>query len=64
MLSIPRAICDADGPQVARWFYGELFAVGVIDADTVALSLDTAVRKLRESGVPLDRWAPFIHMGA
>lgn len=64
ILNIPRAICDADGPKVARWFYKELFAVEIIDADTVALSLDIAVRKLRDSGVPLDRWAPFIHMGA
>jgi hypothetical protein len=58
-----RAIADADGPMVAQWFYEELFAHDIIDGNAVAYALDTAVRKLRESGVPLERWAPFIQMG-
>jgi hypothetical protein len=58
-----RAIADEDGPKVAEWFYKELFAHDVLDGDAVAYALDTAVRKLRELGVPLERWAPFIHMG-
>jgi hypothetical protein len=32
--------------------------------DSVAFALDAAVIKLRDSGVPPDRWVPFIHMGA
>lgn len=63
-LTSPRAISDVDGPKVAKWFYEELFAHEVIDADRVAYALDVAVGKLRAQGVALDRWAPFIHMGA
>jgi hypothetical protein len=48
---------------VAKWFYEELFASEVIGADTAAYALDTAVGRLREEGVPIQRWAPFIHMG-
>jgi hypothetical protein len=59
-----RAICDDDGPKVAKWFYEELFVTEIIVADRVAYALDAAVSKLRQEGVPLDRWAPFIHMGA
>jgi hypothetical protein len=59
-----RAICDADGPTVAKWFYEELFAKEVVDADSVAYALDSAAGKLRDSGVSPERWAPFIHMGA
>jgi hypothetical protein len=59
-----RAINDFDGPKVAKWFYEELFTNEVIDVDSVAYALDIAVGKLRDSGVPPDRWAPFIHMGA
>jgi hypothetical protein len=59
-----RAISDADGPKVAQWFYEELFAKEVVDADSVAYALDSAVGKLRNSGVSPDRWAPFLHMGA
>jgi hypothetical protein len=59
-----RAIRDDDGPKVAKWFYEDLFSKEVVDADSVASALDTAVGKLRDSGVSPDRWAPFIHMGA
>jgi CHAT domain-containing protein len=64
VLTASRAIADDDGPQVAKWFYEELLAKEVIDADNVAYALDMAVGKLRASGVPPSRWAPFIHMGA
>jgi hypothetical protein len=64
MLTILRAISDGDGPKVAKWFYEELLAKEVVDADTVAYALDSAVGKLRDSGISPDRWAPFIHMGA
>jgi hypothetical protein len=42
-----RAISDADGPTVAKWFYEELFAKEVVDADSVAYALDSAAGKLR-----------------
>jgi hypothetical protein len=64
MLTTRRAISDNDGPKVAKWFYEELLAKEVVNADSVAYALDLAVGKLRDSGVPLDRWAPFIHIGA
>jgi hypothetical protein len=64
VLIVSRAIVDDDGPKVAKWFYEELFAKEVVDADSVAYAIDFAVGKLRESGVPPHRWAPFIHMGA
>jgi hypothetical protein len=63
-MSFSRAISDYDGPMVAKWFYEALFAKEVIDMDHIPYALDTAVTKLRQSGVSLDRWAPFIHMGA
>jgi hypothetical protein len=64
VLTACRAIADDDGPKVARWFYEELLSNEVVDEDSVAHALDVAVRKLRDSDVPLSRWAPFIHMGA
>jgi hypothetical protein len=63
LLTRTRAICDVDGPKVAKWFYEELFAREAVDGDSVAYALDSAVGKLRASGVPPERWAPFIHMG-
>lgn len=59
-----RSIHDTDGSKVAKWFYEDLFSKEVIDADAVAYSLDKAVGNLRDLGVPLKRWAPFIHVGA
>jgi hypothetical protein len=64
ILIASRAISDVDGPKVAKWFYEELIAKEVMNADSVAHALDCAVGKLRDSGVSADRWAPFIHMGA
>jgi hypothetical protein len=59
-----RAIYDVDGPKAAKLFYEELFAREVVTVDSIAYALDAVVRKLRDSGLPPDRWAPFIHMGA
>jgi hypothetical protein len=59
-----RAFADGDGPKVARWFYEELLGQETIDLDSVPYSLDIAMSKLRSMGLPLERWAPFIHMGA
>jgi hypothetical protein len=64
ILTKSRAISDKDGPKVARWFYEDLFSKEEVDANSVAYALDSAVSKLRASGTSLDRWAPFIHMGA
>jgi CHAT domain-containing protein len=64
LLIMNRAICDVDGPKVAKWFYEELLAKEVVDGDSVAYALDFAVGNLRDSGVSVERWAPFIHMGA
>jgi hypothetical protein len=64
LLTKTRAICDVDGPKVVQWFYEELFAREVVNGDSVAYALDSAVCKLRASGVSSERWAPLIHMGA
>jgi hypothetical protein len=63
-LTSNRAMNDEDGPHVARRFYEQLLEGGTVDADSVAYALDDAVRALRMRGVPPERWATFIHMGA
>jgi hypothetical protein len=50
--------------MIARHFYEAWFAADCLDSDSAAYALDEAVDKLRMSGVPPDRWAPFIHLGA
>jgi hypothetical protein len=55
---------DEDGPFIAKHFYERLFAEDVITLDAIPYALDYAVTKLRKSGVPPERWATFIHMGA
>jgi hypothetical protein len=55
---------DADGPRVASLFYDRLFEEDMITLDAVPYALDYAVGELRKSGVPPERWATFIHMGA
>jgi hypothetical protein len=59
-----RAMDDADGPRVAKLFYERLFAENIITLDAIPYALDYAVAELRKSGVPPERWATFIHMGA
>jgi hypothetical protein len=54
---------DADGPDVARWFYESLFKHTELDLDHIAYTLDETVTKLRQTGVPASRWALLIHMG-
>jgi hypothetical protein len=54
---------DADGPDIARWFYESLFQHTKLDLDNIAYALDEAVAKLRATGVSTSRWALFIHMG-
>jgi hypothetical protein len=55
---------DTDGPLVAELFYKKLFAEDVITLDAIPYALDYAVAELRKIGVPPERWATFIHMGA
>jgi hypothetical protein len=59
-----RAMDDADGPRVAKWFYETLFSEDMITLDAIPYALDYAIGKLRKNGVPPERWATFIHMGA
>jgi hypothetical protein len=54
---------DADGPDVARWFYESLFEHIELELDHFAYALDEAVAKLREKGLPASQWALLIHMG-
>ncbi|KAJ7870371.1 CHAT domain-containing protein, partial [Mycena leptocephala] len=58
------SMCDTDGPVVAEAVYNHLFGRGerphVSDA---AKALQLAVRKIRDAGVPYERWVPFIHLG-
>jgi hypothetical protein len=54
---------DGDGPGIATTIYRELYKGKMLDLDAVPFALDNAVRKMRESGVPPCRWAPYIHMG-
>jgi CHAT domain-containing protein len=55
---------DADGPLLAENVYTDLFQKGQRPlASNAAKALQRAVRKIREAGVPCQRWVPFIHMG-
>jgi hypothetical protein len=55
---------DVDGPCIAGLFYQKLFESMTFDADAIPFALDYAVTELRKKGVPPERWATFIHMGA
>jgi hypothetical protein len=55
---------DADGPTIAASFYKKLFETGVMGRDAIPRALDNAVRELRTSGAPPERWATFMHVGA
>ncbi|KAJ7486792.1 CHAT domain-containing protein [Mycena latifolia] len=58
------SILDADGPVVAEAFYTQLFGGGQKpQARHAAKALQVAVRKMRDGGVPYQRWVPFIHIG-
>jgi CHAT domain-containing protein len=64
IMTYDRAMSDADGPYVAKRFYGKLFEDEAIDVDSVPYALDDAVTALRRTGAPPERWATFVHMGA
>jgi hypothetical protein len=63
-LTLHRAMRDEDGPAISKAFYQKLFEGDTITADAIPRALDHAVRKLRESGASIERWATFIHVGA
>ncbi|KAJ6518479.1 CHAT domain-containing protein [Mycena vulgaris] len=55
---------DSDGPAVAETVYKYLFRENATPKVTdAAKALQLAVRKMRDEGVPYERWVPFIHMG-
>ena len=60
-----RSMDDFDGPIVAKTIYEELFHPGAetLDPKTIPYALDSAVRKLRASGLVASRWAPYVHLG-
>jgi hypothetical protein len=61
---VDRAMGDVDGPLIAKHFYQRLFSEDVMNLDSIPYALDHAVTELRKTGVPPERWATFIHMGA
>ncbi|KAK0498011.1 CHAT domain-containing protein [Armillaria luteobubalina] len=58
-------MADADGPVLAREFYGYLLQHGIAHADfqESAMALHTAVKVMRDKGVPIEHWSTFIHIG-
>ncbi|KAF8185851.1 CHAT domain-containing protein [Mycena galopus ATCC 62051] len=58
------SMMDEDGPVVAEAVYSHLLASGERPrASEAAKALQIAVRKMRDAGVPHERWVPFIHLG-
>lgn len=55
---------DVDGPYIAEHFYADLLSGSHMSADDVPYALDAAVTKLRSTGLPVERWATFVHIGA
>ena len=56
---------DSEGPQLAQWFYEELFKNKSIGLDDIPYALDAAVQKLREKDhIPPHHWATYMHWGA
>ncbi|KAJ7266210.1 CHAT domain-containing protein, partial [Mycena rebaudengoi] len=58
------SMMDEDGPVVAEIVYSHLLGSGHRPrASDAAKALQLAVRRLRDAGVPYERWVPFIHLG-
>jgi hypothetical protein len=57
---------DENAPVIAKYVYGQLFNSidDKVDFSIVPYALDEAVQKLREDGLPVRCWAPFVHFGA
>ncbi len=56
------AMSDKDGPDLAQDFYEGLKNEGR-DHRMSAVALHRAVKKMRDRGVPLERWSTYIHIG-
>ncbi|KAJ7256680.1 CHAT domain-containing protein [Mycena rebaudengoi] len=55
---------DKDGPVVAETVYSHLLGSGKRpQASEAAKALQFAVQKMRDAGVPYERWVLFIHLG-
>ncbi|KAJ3572155.1 hypothetical protein NP233_g3281 [Leucocoprinus birnbaumii] len=57
------SIADEDAPGVVKDVYEAMEIEGGLDITLAAGGLDRAVKRMRKSGVPAHRWAPFIHVG-
>ncbi|KAJ7263845.1 CHAT domain-containing protein [Mycena rebaudengoi] len=58
------SMMDEDGPVVAETVYSHLLGSGQRpQASEAAKALQLAVRKMRDAGMPYERWVPFIHLG-
>jgi CHAT domain-containing protein len=58
------SMMDEDGPPVAETVYSNLLGSGQRPrASEAAKALQLAVRRMRDAGVPHERWVPFIHLG-
>lgn len=58
-----RSMDDADGPEVARVVYREMFKSGTCNYEAVPYALELAVQQLRDKGIHPSRWATYVHMG-
>jgi hypothetical protein len=54
---------DMDGPEVSLRLYETLLESKKLDIDDVPYALDAATQRLRDRGVPADRWATFVVVG-
>ncbi|KZT62676.1 hypothetical protein CALCODRAFT_425729 [Calocera cornea HHB12733] len=63
VLATAWAMADRDGPALAWHFYAALEELGGLEARNAARAMQTAVSKLRQEGMPMFRWAAFVHIG-
>ncbi|ETW76798.1 hypothetical protein HETIRDRAFT_174846 [Heterobasidion irregulare TC 32-1] len=60
-------MADDDGPVLSQEFYKHMFRHDdptKVDYKDSAVALRSGIKALRKSGVPLHRWAAFVHIGA
>ncbi|KAJ7850342.1 CHAT domain-containing protein [Mycena leptocephala] len=58
------SMSDIDGPVVAEIVYSHLFREGQQPKHTdAAEALQLAVKHLKDTNIPYERWIPFIHIG-
>jgi CHAT domain-containing protein len=54
---------DGDGPELAKGFYQSLLTLKEGSRGS-ARALNDAIKRMREEGMTLGRWATFVHIGA